>query len=149
MTFSTFFFSALSGSMLFVEKLSLRRRYCFFQSFVKYDSRRLHLFDIGRITSIPSGSPGGILREQISRDGELEKWDDPAPWQDWFRLSSHFSNLHLQNRDDTNRSFRHTRIIAWERKSLSQSLQHIRRAQLLHYSTDSEEWIFRARKDFE
>ena len=90
-----------------------------------------------------------ILREQISRDGELEKWDDPAPWQDWFRFSSHFSNLHLQNRDDTNRSFRHTRISAWARKSLSQSKHYLRRVQLLHYSTDSEEWIFRARTDFE
>ena len=45
--------------MLFVEKLPWRRRYCFFPSFVKYDSPRLHLFGIGRVTSIPSGSLGG------------------------------------------------------------------------------------------
>ena len=76
MTFSCLFFSARSGSMLFVEKLSWRRRCCFWPSFAKYDSPRLHLFDIGRITSIPSRSPGGILREQISMNGELEKWDD-------------------------------------------------------------------------
>ena len=36
--FLVFFFSALSGSMLFVEKLSLRRRCCFCPSFVKYGS---------------------------------------------------------------------------------------------------------------
>ena len=135
--------------MLFVEKSSSRRRCFFCPSFVKYDSPRLHLLDVGWVTSIPSGSLGGILREQISSNGELEKWDDPAPWQDWLSLSWRFSNLHWLNGDDTNRSIRHSRISVWARKSLSQSVQHLRRVQLLHYSTDSEEWIFRARTDFE
>ena len=144
-----FFFSARSGSMLFVEKLSWRRRCCFWPSFAKYDSPRLHLFDIGRITSIPSRSLGGILREQISINGELEKWDDPAPWQDRLRLSWRLSNQHWLNGDDTNRSIRHSRISAWATKSLSQSVQHLRRVQLPHFSPDSEEWIFRARTDFE